>query len=132
MNDEPRYVDPDDPFEDEQTSRDKINLNGIEDLELLGMARRATGRKVDTDFQSAKEKRRWVLIDKQSKKGLIPQGWIEHCISWAKQKNKIRLIILFPALTSFILNKAKMQDWIGTQPINEVALEKYLDEDAFD
>lgn len=127
-----RYVDADDPWEDEQVKKDKVNLSGIEDLELLAKVRAATGRKATSNFASPKEKNRYRLIDKQYRKGTIPSGWIDNCLDWAKSKNKQRIVIMFPSLTSLILNKARMQDWINKQPKNEVALEKYLDEDAFD
>jgi hypothetical protein len=130
--DEPRYVDPDDPWEDDQIKKDKTNLSGIENIHLLGMLRNATGRKMGSDFQSPKEKRRFMLIHDQYKKGLTPFGWIESCVEWAKSKNKQRTIIMFPALVSAILNKARMQDWISKQPKNVVATEKYADPDAFD
>lgn len=134
MNDEPRYVDPDDPFEDEQAQRDRTNLNGVDNLDLLTKLRSATGRKPTTDFASYKEKRRYLLIEKQNKKGLIPGGWILFTSQWVADYNRKqgRIRIMFPKLLDYILNKAKMQDWIGQQPINEVSMEKYSDPDAFD
>lgn len=134
MNEEPRYVDPDDPWEDEQTNKDKTNLAGVSNLDLLGKLRGATGRKTDNDFASPKEKRRYLLIDKQHGKGMIPDGWIDQLVGWAQTKNKGKtaVVIMFPALVSAILNKARMQDWINTQPISKVSMEKYSDPDAFD
>ena len=131
---EPRYVDPNDPWEDGQAKRDKTNLAGVSNLDLLAKLRGATGRKADNDFASPKEKRRYLLIDKQHGKGMIPDGWIERLVKWAQRKNDGRtvVVIMFPALVSAILNKARMQDWINTQPKGEVSMEKYSDPDAFD
>ncbi len=134
MNDEPRYVDPDDPFEDMQALKDKKNLNGIDNLDLLAKMRAATGRKPTTDFADAREKRRYLLVENQNSKGLIPDGWIDFTTEWVADYNRKhgRIRIMFPKLLDYVLNKAKMQDWIGKQPKNEVAPEKYFDPDAFD
>ncbi len=132
--DEPRYVDPDDPWEDEQVKKNKTNLAGVSNLDLLARLRGATERKADNDFASPKEKRRYLLIDKQHGKGMIPDGWIDRMVTWAQRKNNGRtiVVIMFPALVSAILNKARMQDWINTQPKGEISMEKYSDPDAFD
>lgn len=130
--DEPRYVDPDDPFEDRQALRDKKNLTGVRDLELLSKIRQATGRKPDNDFAKPAEKNKYLKMEGQYLKGQIPVGWIAHILEWPKKENKGRIKIMFPAVLSAILNKARMQDWIGKQPINKVSMEKYSDPDAFD
>jgi hypothetical protein len=134
MSDEPRYVDPDDPFEDRQAAKDKKNLNGIDNLDLLARMRGATGRKATNDFATAREKRRYLLIERQNKNGLTPDGWLDFTIEWVASYNRKhdRIRIMFPKLQDYILNKAKMQDWINKQPAHKVSMEKYSDPDAFD
>lgn len=131
MNDV-RYVDPDDPWEDEQAQLDKVNLNGVRNLDLLAKIRSATGRKPETNFAKPQEKRRYLLVEKQNLKGDIPDGWIDHVLEWPRKENKGRIKIMFPAVISAILNKARMQDWINSQPLNKVSMERYSDPDAFD
>lgn len=134
MNDEIRYVDS--PWDDEQEKLDKINLTGIEDLDLLARIRNATGRGATTNFASPSEKRKYRKIDTQYVDGKIPDGWIDQMVKWAQRKNSGRIVIKFPALMSAILNKPRMQDWINEQPASkadqETLLEKYRDPDAFD
>lgn len=134
MSDEIRYTDS--PWDDEQERLNKVNLTGVENLELLTTLRNATGRSAKTNFSSPKEKRKYLKIDKQFSAGKIPQGWIDKMVRWAERKNRGRIAIMFPALLSAILNKANMQDWINSQPVSEAdkdtLLEKYSDPEAFD
>lgn len=117
MSKEPRYVDPYDPWEDEdQLERERqTDLSDINNHELLqkcwGVS--APGRK---RFRKASEKNRWKRIERAVGKETIPVSWVENMIEWAAGKNKQRIIIDFDKLMTAILNKANMTDWLAKQP----------------
>jgi hypothetical protein len=111
--DEWRYVD--DPFEDDGPD---LSTSGIENLWIIEKAQDIC-RRPSHPFHSPKEKRKWAKIDKQHTKGMIGKPWIEHCLGWAKYKNKKRTVIIMPALANYILNKARMTDWNATQKAEE-------------
>ena len=106
MTEEPRYVD--DPFEEEDLGF--RNLTGIENLHLVESAQKVCGRKY---FRSPSEKRKWLKIDGQVTRGVISTKWVENCIEWARAKNKGRIIITLPKLTSLVQNRARMTDWLA-------------------
>lgn len=114
---EPRYVDPENPWEDEdQLERERqTDLSDIKNLELLqkcwGVS--APGRK---RFRKASEKNKWKRIERNVGKETIPLTWVENMIEWATGKNKQRIVIDFEKLMTAILNKANMTDWLAKQP----------------
>jgi hypothetical protein len=72
-------------------------------------AMRICGRDGDY-FSSYSERNQWIGIAKGMEKNSIPLVWVKHCIKWAMNKNRLKLCIKFPSLTSFILDEIKMQD----------------------
>ncbi len=109
MSEEFRYVD--DPFEEEDLGF--RTMTGIENLHLVESALRICGRKY---FRSPSEKRKWLKIDGQVTRGVIPTGWVKNCMEWARNKNKGRIIITLPKLTSLVQNRARMTDWLAEHP----------------
>lgn len=112
-DDGPRYVEPGEEFDDEDFS-----WRYIDDFENRDIIQEVFavcgGRKY---FASQKEARRWRKIDGQITRGLIPIGWVRFCIEWARKKNKGITAIKVEPLGSLVMNKAKMQDWIGEKKV---------------
>jgi hypothetical protein len=112
--DDPIYVDVGDEFGDEDDSwrypDDLINQSVIKKVFAI-----CGGRKY---FATPKEGRKWRKIDGQISRGLIPSDWIDHCIAWAKKKNFRATLIKVDALGSYILNKAKMQDFLTSRVVD--------------
>lgn len=113
MTDEPMYVEPGEEFD----AVDDYSWRYIDDMENQDIVRTAFlicgGRKY---FATPKEARKWRKIDGQITRGLIPIGWVKYCFEWARKKNHRVIAIKVDALGSLIINKAKMQDWLGSQP----------------
>lgn len=112
MTDEPRYVD--DPFEEEDHWWKTDELIHQEILRQAFSACRRTFR-----FKSKSERTKWTRIDKQLADNKIPFAWIENCITWAEKKNRPlypRVAIQLESLANFILNKSRMEDWLGKNP----------------
>jgi hypothetical protein len=111
---EPHNVEPGDEFDDEDTSwRYPRTLDP--DIQMLVSramsvcSYRGSPRKY---FSNKKERRQWERIQRGYMK-TIPELWIEHCIEWAKKKNKRQIAITFDRLTNYMVNKQKMADWIA-------------------
>jgi len=106
--DEPTYVDVGDEFGDEDTSwrypDDLANQDTIKNVFAI-----CGGRKY---FANPKEARKWRKIDGQITRGMIGQAWLDHCLEWAKKKNFRATVIKVDALGSYVMNKAKMQDFL--------------------
>ena len=105
---EPYYVPAGDEFGD--SDGPDLSTSGIENLWIVEEAQEIC-RRPEHPFKSPAEKRKWKQIDKKYTKGIIKDPWLKHCFAWARGKNKQRLIIVMPALASYILNMAGMTDW---------------------
>lgn len=109
---EPQYVPAGEEFDDEDTSwryiDDFTNMDFIKNVFAICGKRKY--------FASEKEARLWRKIDGQVTRGLIGQAWLDHCLAWAKKKNYRRTVIKVQALGNYIMNKAKMQDFLTSQP----------------
>lgn len=108
---EPFYVD--DPWEDEDTAWTRPD--DFNDPERMGTAFAVCGRTA-MRFRTRAERNKWRKVDKRMKKLQIPMEWWEHCVGWARTKNKQRTIIKLTALASYMLNTAAMQDWLVDNP----------------
>lgn len=113
MSEEPRYVD--DPWEEEDNwwkPDDLVNQD------LIISAFLSAGR-TSKRFRSKSEKNRWKRIDERISNGKLPKAWVQNCIDWAMGRNKQHfpaIAIKFTALTSLILNGARMDDWLSEHP----------------
>ncbi len=106
---EPRYIADGDEFDEEDNSwRYPDSLNN---QDVIHRAFEVCGHR--QYFRSQKESRLWHKIDGQVTRGLIPMGWIEVALRWAKMQNAQVIRIKVETLGNFIMNKARMQDWMG-------------------
>ena len=116
---EPRYADPDNPWEDDDHMA-KIAETDLSDITMVPLLKRcwkvtAPGRK---RFKKKAEKSRWRRVERQVSKGNIPMRWVDSCIDdWATDMNKETYVINFDKLMSAILNKAAMTDWLQENPV---------------
>lgn len=106
---EPRYIADGDEFDEEDNSW--RYPDDLDNQDVIKEVFRICGRR--KYFKSQKEARLWRKIDGQISRGLAPMPWVTFCIDWAREKNKQVTAITVDALGSFIMNKARMQDWMG-------------------
>ena len=116
MAEESTYVGKDQEFRTFQ-KRYKVSEIG-KYANFVESAMRVCGRDGDY-FASYAERNQWMGIAEGMEKNMIPLTWVKLCIKWAIKKNFLKVCVPFPSLTTFILNEAKMQDWLALQGIKK-------------
>jgi hypothetical protein len=107
---DPTYVDPDNPWEDEDNAW--RYTDDLPHSEVVRKAMDVCGRTSHT-FRTRAERRKWRLVMGKVERGLIPLGWVEHCIDFAREKNAGggRIKYPFRVLTKYVSNDAARTDW---------------------
>jgi hypothetical protein len=106
--DEPIYVEEGEEFDNEDTAWRYIT--DFKNLDIIERAFKICGKR--KYFKSPKEGRLWRRIDSQISKGMIHEKWVDFCLEWARQRNATICAVKIDALGHFIMNKARMQDWL--------------------
>jgi len=118
--DEPEYVDADDPFHELPKLRSRPKWM-LPDSNYEKRILDAVGRK----YYKARYERTQVLqITKamlplaKAGGGRYPVEWVEVCCKWAEKQRKSRRIIQLPGLLSLINREEAMKEWKELQPGN--------------
>lgn len=112
MTKTPMYVDVDDDGNEyTQPGKAWASTAGHKRLDLLHRAFMYCSYGNKKRFGAAWEARAWRQITKKLEKGSMPEGWVENCLAFVKEKNKDRVTIMFGILVSMILNIEKQKEW---------------------